>query len=376
MTQSKFEKKEAAAGRKKLWIRLTHICNNDCVFCLDQKNQNGKVIEYAVILEQLRKGRKEKYERVVLSGGEPTLHPKLKEVIRAAKGMGYAHVQIITNGRMLAYPKFAKELKDAGLDEITFSMHAHTKELLEKITRIKGSHIQAMSGLKNALENKFIVSVDIVINRTNYKYLREIMEFFIRFGITEFDLLYLIPFGSAWENWKEVIYSQKSGAKYLEKALELDKDPNVFIWTNRLPARLLEGHEDLIQTPVKLKDDLAGMQEMFERYVKEDEMMSCRGKRCRSCVMHDFCDDLVSLKNEGEIKSCPNPKCIREKRKEKKYIYRGKNFDLFAFADFFIQERYFVKSLRCATCVHDKNCSGVWIEDVRQKGFNILKPKN
>ena len=53
---------------------MTRVCNNRCVFCLDADQQDGSVVSLFEIEEELRMGKKGGAERVVLSGGEPTLH--------------------------------------------------------------------------------------------------------------------------------------------------------------------------------------------------------------------------------------------------------------------------------------------------------------
>ncbi|MCX6811978.1 MAG: radical SAM protein, partial [Candidatus Berkelbacteria bacterium] len=200
MKKNRLELRDLTAEQKRQWVRVTRACNNQCLFCHDIENQNNLPVPFAEIIWNLAEGRRSGAERVVISGGEPTVNPRIFEIIKQAKKMGYKHVQIITNGRMLAYGDFGRKLKNAGLDEITFSLHSHLKGPFEKITRVKGSYIQSMRGLSNALKLNFIVSVDIVINKLNFKKLKETLEFFIKMGVFEFDLLYLIPFGNAWKN--------------------------------------------------------------------------------------------------------------------------------------------------------------------------------
>jgi uncharacterized radical SAM superfamily Fe-S cluster-containing enzyme len=54
-----------------------------------------------------------KPEILQLSGGEPTLHPELIEIIRYAKDMGIQDVVVSTNGIRLIEESFAKELASA-----------------------------------------------------------------------------------------------------------------------------------------------------------------------------------------------------------------------------------------------------------------------
>jgi len=370
--------KDAAVSQRRHWVRVTRACNNKCLFCLDHENQNGSILSMKEIIIDLRNGFSLGAKRVIISGGDPTVHPRLNEIIKKAKRIGYEHVQIITNGRMLAYGNFAADLKKAGLDEVTLSLHSHIKEDFEKMTGVVGSYEQALYGLLNAKKQGFIVSVDIVINKINYKKLKETLQFYIKLGVSEFDLLYPIPFGDAWKNQAKLFFSPEKSQKYLSDAFSLSKNKNLFIWTNRFPAQYLEGFEDLIQNPIKLHDEVYGMRSELMNLFKYGLRMSCQGDRCQYCFMKNYCIDFKELLEKKKISTRKKQLCGKTesvKEKENKVFKLDSKFTLEAFTDFYINNRYFVKSLRCQSCKQTEACEGSWIEDVRKNGFSTLKPK-
>jgi MoaA/NifB/PqqE/SkfB family radical SAM enzyme len=374
MKDAKLKLKDQVAKQKRQWVRITRACNNDCLFCLDKENQNGGILSLSEIIPVLERGRENKAVRAVISGGEPTLHPDICKIISTAKKIGYTHVQMITNGRMLAYKNFTRRLKAAGLDEVTLSLHSHLKIAFEKLTGVAGGYVQAMTGLRNAQAENFIVSVDIVVSRINYKNLAATLEFFIKHGVSEFDLLYLIPFGGAWENRKALFFSPKEGRECIGKALALaKKNKNLFIWTNRWPAAYLEGFEELIQNPVKLRDEVRGMERGFENFLEHGRPLFCFGSRCGYCFLEDFCRDLAEFKKKGRLFSRETPECLRGKsRQSQKVLELKKGADIYKFLDFYIKYRYFVKGRACAKCPNDPVCSGAHIEKIRKNGFKIL----
>ncbi|MBU1102909.1 radical SAM protein [Patescibacteria group bacterium] len=377
--ENKLKIKDKIAQEKKHWVRLTRVCNNNCLFCLDKDSQNGTVTPFSQIVKDLKKGYQEGASRAILSGGDPTLHPRLLEIIKKAKMIGYQHIQLITNGRMLAYENFTRGLKQAGLDEITLSLHSHLRKPFEEMTQVKGSYLQSMRGLQNALNYRFIVSIDIVINKINLGTLKDTLKFFIKFGVTEFDLLHPIPFGNAWRNKDKIFYSVAKAKKYLDKAFELSKNRDLFIWTNRLPAVFLEGHEELIQHPIKLKDEIKNREKGLKNYLKIGQPLFCFGGRCSYCFLEEFCQDLIELKNKGKLFSKLPPRCLVAKNRtvqtKPKTFWLAKNFNLDKFTDFYIKHRYFVKSLRCRRCQFYNQCDGAQIDEIRAKGFGILKQR-
>jgi molybdenum cofactor biosynthesis enzyme MoaA len=370
------KERDAVAQEKKHWVRLTSVCNNSCIFCLDKDRLDGKIISKKDIIKELEKGRKEGATRVVLSGGEPTLHPEITDIIQEAKKIGYRHVQIISNGRMLAYRNFAHSLKEAGLDEITLSLHSHLKGKFEQMTRAKGSYEQAMAGLSNALAEKFIVSVDIVVSKINYKTLAQSMVFFIGRGVNEFDLLQIMPFGRSWDHREELFYDYADAKEYLDKAFELGKNKDLHIWTNRFPASYLEGNEQLIQHPSKIKGELGGENRDFQGYLAGGKLISCHGEKCRTCFLKNFCEDLVELRKKGKLSGLKNPVCTEagnENEKTKEFMLK-KNSKIEDFADFYIKNRYFLKGSQCTSCIKNKNCHGAHIDTIRRNGFKTMNP--
>ena len=347
-------------------------------FCLDDEAQDGSCIDFSIIKNTLEKGRALKAKKAILSGGEPTLHPELFKIISTAWALGYSKIQIITNGRMFAYEEFLRQAVNRGVSEITFSIHGHTPKLHDRQTQVKGSFEQSIRGLLNARKIKgLIVNVDIVINKINVRYLKQIIDFFIVLGINEFDLLQVMPFGRAWLNRDQLFYDIEKEIENLRLAFEVRRDSSVCLWTNRLPPVYLEGMEDLIQHPDKLRDEVSGRREMFSNFIRLGLKMPCWGKRCYYCCLKGFCEDLIAVRRFGLLVPHLEPFCIDEKRGNRatgRDFKFSKSMGLFKFLDFYLKKRYFVKSLRCRKCTYNKECQGAHIDLIRKSGFALLSP--
>ena len=92
-------------------------------------NQDGSQIDAESLKAYIALGRKMGRERLILSGGEASVHPDFVELIRYGREVGYEWIQTVTNGMMFAYKGFARACAKAGLDEATVSMHGHTARL-------------------------------------------------------------------------------------------------------------------------------------------------------------------------------------------------------------------------------------------------------
>ncbi len=286
---------EEVANEVKHWVRLTAACNSKCVFCLDAEAQDGRFMAFEDICTEVRRGRDEKgATRLVVSGGEATIHPRFHDVVRYAKGQGYRWVQTVTNGVRLSDRDFFLAAVEAGLDEITFSLHGHTPELHDRLTRTKRGFESLMRAMMRAVrDGRVIVNVDVCINRQNVEHLEAIVALCSRVGVREFDLLHIIPQGVAFDHRAELFYDVDQHAEALRRVFRLARLPGFHIWTNRFPVQHLEGLEELIQDPHKMLDEVGGRRVQFRRYLDAGTPIDCRDKdRCPHCFIEPFCSAL------------------------------------------------------------------------------------
>lgn len=284
--------RERVANIPKHWVRAVTACNSRCLFCLDSDTPRNVFIPIPDVKKELDRGRDELGAvKVIISGGEASLHPGFVELIRYAKERGYERVQTVTNGYRLADHDFFSECLDAGLGEITFSLHGHTPELHDRLTQHEGAFKRLIKGMVRALrDGRPIVNVDVVINKQNVAVLDKIVELCISLGVTEFDLLHVIPQAAAFDNRSELFYDPREHLPVLQKVFKLNRHPRFVVWTNRFPIPFLEGLEDLIQDPHKMLDEVNGRRFQVRRYLDEGKVLDCRhAERCPHCFIEPFC---------------------------------------------------------------------------------------
>ena len=98
-------------------LEVTKRCNAKCDFCDYWKTKNENAIEdYGPIVKKIDPFM------ITVTGGEPLLRPNLPEIIRGlTRDVPISYIAMITNGSLLTLKK-AKELHEAGLDQITISI--------------------------------------------------------------------------------------------------------------------------------------------------------------------------------------------------------------------------------------------------------------
>ncbi len=293
MTINALVQHEAVAVEQRVWIRIIRRCNNRCQFCLDSDGLDGELVPKAIVLSKMAEARCDGSQRLILSGGEATLHPDFFAFIQAGRSLGYSWIQTISNGRRFAYEAFTREAARRGLNEVTFSIHGHKASVHDELAGVPGAFDQAVRGLTHVMSTGMVANIDVVLNRRNIDHLSEILGFFLEMGVREFDLLWLVPFGRAYHDHKELFLSAEEASPHIQRALAVCRQPNVHVWTNRMPPTCLEGREDLIQEPHKLLDEIAGRIESFVPWIRSPgARLQCEGDRCRLCAIANACQTL------------------------------------------------------------------------------------
>lgn len=292
---------EQAAHQKRNWVRLTFDCNDKCIFCLDSDTHDGRMRDPQEVKAQILDGRRKGAERLILSGGEPTIHPRFVDFIRLGRLAGYERVQTVTNGRLFQYRDFLTRCIDEGLGEITFSLHGADAKVHDALVGVKGAFEQEVAGLRHALDDgRVIVNIDICVNRGNVKQLPRMLETYTAMGVREYDLLHVIPFGNAWRDGKDVLfYDLREMREHLVEAFSWSKKPDMHIWLNRFPVPHCEGFHELIQDPYKLNDEIRGRKEEYQRWIEYGEKLDCRErKRCGYCYLEHVCDSFEQTREQ------------------------------------------------------------------------------
>ena len=145
-------------------IRVVFQCNQACRFCFVSTHlpAAADAAVEAAIRAAGRAGRK-----VILSGGEPTLHPRLPELVRLAKSVSSRPVQLQTNAIRLDDAALMAALVAAGLDEAFVSLHGASAAVADAVTHAPGTFARTVIGLDHLHAAGIVVQVNFVICQAN-----------------------------------------------------------------------------------------------------------------------------------------------------------------------------------------------------------------
>jgi MoaA/NifB/PqqE/SkfB family radical SAM enzyme len=155
-------------------IRVQFRCNQACRFCFVSTHlpdADPAMVRDAIVAAADRGAR------IMLSGGEPTLNPRLAEYVRLATTRGRHPVTIETNAVRLADRALAQELVDAGLVAAFVSLHAPRAEISDAITEAPGTFEKTCAGIDVLASLGVKLMLNFVTCGRNFRALEAHVEF-------------------------------------------------------------------------------------------------------------------------------------------------------------------------------------------------------
>ena len=207
-------------------------CNNNCSMCtnpdkpwlsFDGKSEGS--YEYEVLVERIKrfKSKAASDDSIILTGGEPTLHPRFLDVLKfIRKTFPKQEIRILTNGRRFVYRDFAEAVLKTDNLNLAVSLYGPTSKIHDAITRTKNSFEQTVGGLNNILARRGAdqsVEIRTVISKLSYRYLDQILSLIKVYfpSVDRVILIFIEREGQAIKHSKSVSLSYSQVGPYLEK---------------------------------------------------------------------------------------------------------------------------------------------------------------
>lgn len=138
-----------------LRISLTDKCNMRCVYCMTEDmifRPSAELMSADEVIRLVNLFARLGTDKIRLTGGEPTVHPDLIDIVRGIRAAGITRISMTTNGLRLA--DLAKPLIAAGLERVNVSVDTLNPEKFHRITRwghldqvLEGVHAAEAYGL-------------------------------------------------------------------------------------------------------------------------------------------------------------------------------------------------------------------------------------
>lgn len=156
---------------KRCEMIITEYCNFKCPYCRGLKSEIYGDRKFKMLsLDEIKQNidywcEEEPLENIRFSGGEPTLHPDIIEIVNYAKSKGIKRIAISTNGSNDI--ELYNKLVEAGCNDFSISLDACCAEDGDKMSGdVKGSWETVIKNIKNISKLTY-VTVGVVLTPDN-----------------------------------------------------------------------------------------------------------------------------------------------------------------------------------------------------------------
>ena len=286
-------------SRSTALFRFGEQCNNHCPMC---SNTGEAALFFHPTDELVRRAdflHSCGFRRVVVTGGEATIHPGFWTVIErlAARGMVW---DTNTHGRTFAKEEFARRAVDTGLKRAIVSLHSlHAPTSAAIFGASEDAHHETVAGIERLLDVGVEVMVNCVLTRLNLgqleDYLRAGHERFGGAVIFKFVFPSTIGKGGQWAGIaglrygevRETVQRLQALAAQLRQRVCFESFPNCILED---PDGVNLGRSAFGET--HYLDDATGDRVYAMRHIEAE--LSAFGEACRTCAAARRCSG-VSL---------------------------------------------------------------------------------
>jgi SynChlorMet cassette radical SAM/SPASM protein ScmF len=164
-----------------IYMYASGACNLNCSHCWinPEFQKEGTTSSLHLKLELVKKaveqGKPLGLNTVKLTGGEPLLNPRIKEIIKYISDQGIG-ITIETNGTLVdkAMAKFLKDTEK--FQFISVSIDGADAETHERLRRVEGSFDKAVQGIKNLVEAGIRPQMISTLHRNNIEQIKDIVQ--------------------------------------------------------------------------------------------------------------------------------------------------------------------------------------------------------
>lgn len=281
-------------------VRVSFHCNQSCRFCFVSTHlpPAAEAAVVGAIREIAEAGGV-----LTLSGGEPTLNPRLVEYVRLGKRLGAREIELQTNATRLAEGGLAAALAEAGVDTAFVSLHAPSAELSDRITEAEGTFDKTVRGLDALAETSIRTRLNFVFCEANQATFPEYVGWCAaRWPRAELTVSFVAPSTDVVPRETSLIPRYTDVMPYLAEGIRRARELGV----------VLVGFESMCGVPLCLVPDDVTRYLAFSPLPKGyDRGEFVKTDACRACALVERCHGLrrgyAELHGTSELRPVPRP---------------------------------------------------------------------
>jgi MoaA/NifB/PqqE/SkfB family radical SAM enzyme len=281
------------------YLQVTRRCNQACRFCSNPSN--GRTIPLRRARSWIDRFVKEGYGGLILTGGEPTLHPQLHKIVQYAVKKGISP-RMITNGQKICDFDYFKRLQDSGLEQCHISVYSNRVDVMGTLTRKPDSLPNIMSALDNAGELNFKVNINTVINKYNMNHLSHLVKWIVSRWpfVKHFVWNNMDPAMNRASDNPDTVPTLKGFELELHRAMSFLKSTGRSFRAERVPLCFMTDFAEYSTETRKLvKSEGRAIYFLDEKGIKFQNTKGFwnynKAEKCKSCSLESICAGLYQM---------------------------------------------------------------------------------
>lgn len=163
-------------------VALTYGCDNACAHCYNERPRASETLSTEEFKRVIAKVWGLGIPHVVFTGGEPTRHPDLLELVEYAEELGVI-TGLLTNGRKLSDADYMNALAAAGLDHVQITIHSSVPAIHDKMVGAEGAFNETVAGIENAVASPVYLLTNTTLTAENVDDVEELVAFLASLGV-------------------------------------------------------------------------------------------------------------------------------------------------------------------------------------------------
>ena len=185
-----------------VFIELTTRCNLSCAYCYAARSQKNCDLDTSLALKLITEIADMGTFGIVLSGGEPMLHPDITDIVSHAAQAGLA-VGITTNGTL--WSEVQLQQFSGKVSNLQISIDSSNSTTHDALRGQQGVFTKATNLVSAASEKGIHTTVSCVITQQNFFDIPALISLCINIGAKEFRILRMVPVGRGQEQTAQLI---------------------------------------------------------------------------------------------------------------------------------------------------------------------------
>jgi MoaA/NifB/PqqE/SkfB family radical SAM enzyme len=173
-------------GLSRCELLITDACNFKCPYCRGCAEEFKGTMKASAAFNTLHHWVSDGLKNVRFSGGEPTLHPHLVEMVKFCKLNGVKRIALSTNGS--APPAQYEALVEAGVNDFSISLDACCADKGDEMAGVKGYFPVVVDNIRY-LSSKTYVTVGVVLTDSNVADMLKTVTFAHELGVADIRII-------------------------------------------------------------------------------------------------------------------------------------------------------------------------------------------